>query len=99
MGNEPLRDELGTLERKVKLMISEHEKLKSELSMFRNENSSLKSKISQQSEQLSGFQNSMKISKLVDNMVEGENNSSELKEVLNNYIKEIDKCITQLSEA
>ena len=47
---------------------------------------------------ISSFQNQMKMSKLVNNMVVGGGDSGELKEKLDGYIKEIDKCIAHLAE-
>ena len=99
MNSGQLNKELSTLERKVKLMLSEHHKLKEDLEMYRNENNELRSQMSTKEMELSSFQNKYKISKIVDNMTAGGDDSTELKEVLNNYIKEIDKCITHLSEA
>ena len=40
----------------------------------------------------------MKISKLVNNMVVEGSGSEELKQRLDGYIKEIDKCIAHLAE-
>jgi chromosome segregation ATPase len=99
MNNGSLNKELSTLERKIKLMLSEHNKLKEDLEMYRNENNELRSQMSAKQIELSSFQNKYKISKIVDNMTVGGDDASELKEVLNNYIKEIDKCITHLSDA
>ena len=99
MSNENLKQELATLERKVKLLISEHQKLKDELVTSKRENDQLKSQLSVKEGELSNFQNKFKISKLVGNMVVEKEDTKELKVVLDEYIKEIDKCIAHLGEA
>lgn len=99
MSNDNLKQELATLERKVKLLISEHQKLKEELVTSKRENDQLKSQLSVKQGELSNFQNKFKISKLVGNMVVEKEDTKELKVVLDEYIKEIDKCIAHLGEA
>ncbi|MEQ8582138.1 MAG: hypothetical protein RIC30_12690 [Marinoscillum sp.] len=99
MGNETLRTEINNLERKVKLLLSEHTQLKVELQKVSNENRQLKAQASQQEANLANFQNQMKISKIVESMVVGDSDANEVKDVLDDYIKEIDKCIAHLGEA
>ncbi len=99
MSDDRLRKEISTLERKVKLLLSEHGKMKQDVSNYRAENQELKSIIAQKESEFDSFQNKFKISKLVDNMVAGGEDPNELKSVLDQYISEIDKCITHLSEA
>lgn len=99
MSNDTLRSEIISLERKVKLLLSEHSHLKNEVESIRRENDSLKNLLDQKESNLVHFQNQMKISKIVESMVVGERNTIELKEVIDDYIKEIDKCIAHLGEA
>lgn len=99
MGNEAFRLELNNLTRKVKLLLSEHQRLKEEVINLQIENENLRIKLSERDKDMSNFQNRMKISKIVENMVVGEENTAELKEVIDDYIKEIDKCIAHLGEA
>ncbi|MDH5609374.1 MAG: hypothetical protein OEY56_07830 [Cyclobacteriaceae bacterium] len=99
MNNVPLRNEIGNLERKLRLLLSEHQKLKEDLSFYREENEELRTKIKGKEKELAHFQNKDKISKIVGNMTAGGEDSKELKIVLDQYIKEIDKCIAHLSEA
>lgn len=98
MSNEDLNSQIATLERKVKLMISEHQKMKESLSNYRTENQELKSKIESKETELSAFQNKFKIGKIVENMAARDGDSEQLKGVIDQYIKEIDKCIVHLSE-
>ncbi len=99
MGNETLRTEINNLERRVKLLLSEHAQLKVELQKVSKENQQLKAQASQQEANLANFQNQMKISKIVESMVVGDSDANEVKDVLDDYIKEIDKCIAHLGEA
>ncbi len=95
----PLSQEIDTLERKVKLLLREYKKLKEELNTSQQENARLKSELNVKEGEVSNFQNKFKISKLVGNMSVEREDSKELKEVLDDYIKEIDKCIAHLGEA
>ena len=95
----PLSQEIDTLERKVKLLLREYKKIKEELNTSQQENARLKSELSVKEGEVSNFQNKFKISKLVGNMSVEREDSKELKEVLDDYIKEIDKCIAHLGEA
>ena len=71
----------------------------SELDAVKKENSEFKARFSEQETSLTNIQNQTKISRIVGSMAVGENNAGELKEVLDEYIKEIDKCIAHLGEA
>lgn len=99
MSNETLRTEINNLERRVKLLLGEHRQIKEELQKVSNENRQLRTQVEQREANLANFQNQMKISKIVESMVVGGNGSNEVKDVLDDYIKEIDKCIAHLGEA
>lgn len=98
MPNEQLYREIQNLERKIQLILSDNQKLKDDLSQTKSENLELKTKMESQMSNLNSFQNQMKMSKLVNNMVVGGGDSDELKAKLDGYIKEIDKCIAHLAE-
>ena len=66
--------------------------------MHKNENLQLREKISLKERELNNFQNKFKLNQIADNAIENAN-SEELKELLNKYILEIDKCILHLNEA
>ena len=99
MKNETLRTELNNLERKVKLLLSDYAQLKTDFDKSQAENQHLRTQIEDQHSKISSFQNQTKISKIVESMVVGENDSEELKDVIDGYIKEINKCIAHLGEA
>ena len=98
MQNEQLYREIQNLERKIQLILSDNRKLREDLSHVKTENESLKSKVESQMTNLNSFQNQLKISKLVNNMVVSDGDSAGLKEQIDGYIKEIDKCIAHLAD-
>jgi len=97
MPSEKLYREFQNLERKIQLVLSENKRLKGELDQSREENGSLKEKMRSQEANLNTFQDKLKINKLVNNTV-SEGDSAQLKETIDGYIKEIDKCIAHLAE-
>ncbi len=90
--------EFQLLERKVKLLLNDHKALKEENKFLKSENINLKECVKTKEEHLNNFQNKIKISKLVGSMAVEHEDTVELKQMVNNYIKEIDKCIAHLSE-
>lgn len=99
MSSESLRSEINNLERKVKLLLSEHSQLKAAFQKLSDENQQLRSQVADYQQNESNFQNQAKISKIVESMIVGENDSEAVKDVIEDYIKEIDKCIAHLGEA
>ncbi len=97
MNNDLLRNEFSSLERKVSLLLNEHKKLRSELANVQAENEGLREELKQRDEQITGFQNKFKISKIVNSIDTEGHDTSELKRKIDEYIKEIDKCIAHIS--
>jgi|SRR5690606_31250467 uncharacterized coiled-coil DUF342 family protein len=97
MDQEALRANLNGLERKLLVLINEHKGLKDEINALRNENQELKEAIRQRDEQIAGFHNQLKITKIVNNLHPEDGSVSELKKKVDEYIREIDKCIAHLS--
>ena len=77
--------------RKVKMLERENEGLKNELKACQNE-------LKEKDDALEHFKNQIKISKIVKNIPVENKESAELRERIDNYIKEIDKIINHLSE-
>jgi len=98
MNREKLNLSLSNLERKVKFLLNSHKDLKQELSIAKSENQELQELIRTKDDQIIDFQNKYKISKIVRNIRDGEEDASELKNQINEYIREIDKCILHLSQ-
>lgn len=97
MEKDQLINELTLLERKIKLFMNEHQSVHEELRILKSENSNLKATLKRKEQQIDDFQNQNKISTIVDNIAAGGKDAAELKQYINEYIKEIDKCIAQLS--
>ena len=97
MEKDQLIKELTLLERKVKLFLNEHQSVQEEIRILKVENTNLKSTLKRKEQQISDFQNQNKISTIVGNIATGGEEAVELKQYINEYIKEIDKCIAQLS--
>lgn len=81
----------GQVTRKLQHVEHENAALKQELVEIRN-------LVKQKDESLEHFKNQIKISKIVNNIPVENIASAELKERINNYIKEIDKIVAYLSE-
>ena len=97
MDQELLKTNLNGLERKITVLINEHKRLKEEIRGLKTENQELKSGLNTRDEQLTDFKNQIKISKIVDNLNPEDGSVSELKKKVDDYIREIDKCIAYLS--
>jgi regulator of replication initiation timing len=98
MNNDVLRNGLGSLERKIGLLLTEHQKLKSQIAQLTAENASLRTEIRAKEEQIDSFQNKIKISKIVNSIDSEGRDNSELKRKIDVYIKEIDKCIAHVGK-
>jgi len=98
MSNEEILSKLKQVEGKLQQLITEHSSLKKELKASIEENGTLRDSILKQNQDLKNFQNQDKISKIVSSMAEDTQKNTELKLKINEYIKEIDKCIAHLSE-
>lgn len=98
MPNDTLYREFERLERKIQLILNENKQLKERLAHSHVQNAQLKDKLGQQESSLDNFRNQMKMSKIVNSITTSEGDSAQLKSMLDNYIKEIDKCIAHLAE-
>lgn len=97
MDQELLKSNLNGLERKLLVLLNEHKTLKEELAGLKVENQELKNNLRGRDEQLHNFRNQIKITKIVDNINPEDGSVSELRKKVDEYIREIDKCIAHLS--
>ena len=97
MDQEVLKTNLSGLERKLLVLINEHKNLKEEIKTIKTENQELKAAIRIRDEQITGFHNQLKITKIVDNLHPEDGSVSDLKKKVDEYVREIDKCIAHLS--
>jgi chromosome segregation ATPase len=98
MQQDKLISELQSLERKVKLLMGKYQALQEENSLLKSENEDLRSIVRMKQEKINNFQNKIKISKIVDTIAVEQDEATELKQTIDEYIKEIDKCIAHLGE-
>lgn len=98
MDQELLKTNLNGLERKILVLLNEHKALKDEMKGLKLENYELRGDLKRRDEQLSNFKNQIKITKIVDNINPEDGSVSELKKKVDEYIREIDKCIAHLSQ-
>ena len=98
MNNEKINSSLTNLERKLKLLLNEYNALREETAALRAENQQLKDTVKNREDQVIDFQNKYKITKIAGNLRTGEADISDIKNLLNEYIGEIDKCILHLSQ-
>ena len=97
MDQELLKTNLSGLERKILVLINEHKNLKEEVKALKKENQELRAAVKVRDEQIAGFHNQLKITKIVDSLNPEDGSVSELKKKVDDYIREIDKCIAHLS--
>ena len=98
MDNDTLAGKLSTLERRLKLLLAEHQRTQQEVEQLREENAELKLVIRTKEDQVESFKNKINISKIVNSATVEESESAELKQKLSDYIKKIDLCIAHMSE-
>ncbi len=98
MKRDRLNNEIQNLEKKVRLLINQHLQEKKKNDDLKNQIGELKSLLAARDQQIMDFQNKIKISTIVDRISVGESEATEVKNKIDDYIKEIDKCINQLSK-
>lgn len=88
---------LEELEAKIQTLVERYKLLKEELIICKEENFSLKELVKKQTIQINNFENQYKISKIVASIAPTTEDAAELKEKIDTYITDIDKCIAYLS--
>jgi chromosome segregation ATPase len=97
MDQELLKAQFTGLERKITVLVNEYRRLREEVRQLKTENQELRQLLQSREEQLDHFRNQLKIAKIVDNLGSEDGSASELKKKVDEYIREIDKCIAYLS--
>ena len=98
MAELSLFERLGNVETQLKKLVEQHSQLRLQRDELVAKNSLLNKEILDLKGQVADFQNQDKITKIVTNTTVEKEESTELKHKLNEYIREIDKCIAHLSE-
>ena len=88
---EDLRSHLGAF-------IIKNNELKDDYETLKKEVVALKEELVRKDEQFANFQNQQKLSNIASKIAGKEGNGAELKHKINEYIKEIDRCIIHLKQ-
>lgn len=91
---------LETVKHKLLTLVKRYELVQEEMRLVKEENKELVELVERKDAVISDFQNREKINKIANSVVaeDGTGKTSELKSKINEYIKEIDRCIAHLSE-
>ncbi|MDB5274860.1 MAG: hypothetical protein JWO58_3227 [Chitinophagaceae bacterium] len=95
---EHFAPKLIVLEEKIKKLIDAYDQSLQEAKELKEENAFLKSLVKNKEEEIKNFQNQFKISKIALTSADDTHRKAELKLKINEYIREIDKCIAYLKE-
>ncbi|EJF08458.1 MULTISPECIES: hypothetical protein [Pontibacter] len=98
MAKEKQLQQLQSIEDKVRKLLSKHDDVLHKLVAAQEEIKSLEALLEEREQQIKNFQNQENIVKIVDAIAGNTANSTELKLKLNEYIREIDKCIAYLRD-
>ena len=90
--------QLQHIEVKLRKLLDRHAEVQQRLSSAQEEIKLLETQLEEKDEQIKNFQNQENIVKIVDTIAGNPANSTELKLKLNEYIREIDKCIAYLRD-
>lgn len=98
MKRDRLNSELQVLERKIRLLIAQYKQEKKKTEDIETKYQELKALLDSKEQQIRNFQNKNNISTIVDSIAVGDYEAAEVKNKIDDYIKEIDRCINQLSK-
>ncbi|MCC9136738.1 hypothetical protein ACFSKU_10480 [Pontibacter silvestris] len=90
--------QLQQIEDKLRKLVSRYADVQQQLSQAQEEVKFLESLVEEKDQQIKNFQNQENIVKIVDTIAGNTANSTELKLKLNEYIREIEKCIAYLQD-
>lgn len=97
MNSQTFEQKISGLEKRVGQLIKAYELEKAKSAQLLDTNKSLEQEIEALKVKISDFQNQDKIAKIVSSTTVEKDESVELKNKLDEYIKEIDRCIAHLS--
>jgi TolA-binding protein len=98
MPKEKQVQQLQHIEDKLRKLIQRHTEVQQRLMRAQEQVKQLEGLLDERDEQIKNFQNQENIVKIVDAIAGNAANSTELKLKLNEYIREIDKCIAYLQD-
>jgi regulator of replication initiation timing len=95
--NLSFENKIALIENKIVVLKNNYEQATDAISEYKSENKALKLEIENLKEQLKDFQNQEKIAKIAQTILSRNEDPTELKTKIGEYIKELDKCIAHLS--
>ncbi|WP_242916271.1 hypothetical protein [Pontibacter liquoris] len=98
MPKEKQLQQLQHIEDKLRRLINRYADVQQRLAKAQEEIQALEEQVAEKEQQIKNFQNQENIVKIVDTIAGNTANSTELKLKLNEYIREIDKCIAYLQD-
>jgi cell division septum initiation protein DivIVA len=93
-----IHEELQKLEKLAVLAGKKLEAISADNEQLRARVAQLESQIQEKEQEIHHFKNKIKISNIVDNRPVNPEDATEMSDLINNYIQEIDHLITYLSE-
>jgi chromosome segregation ATPase len=90
--------QLQHIETKLRKLLDRYTEVQQQLTSAHEEIKLLETQLEEKDQQIKNFQNQENIVKIVDTIAGNPANSTELKLKLNEYIREIDKCIAYLRD-
>ncbi|MCS6795837.1 MAG: hypothetical protein RMJ97_09680 [Raineya sp.] len=96
--NDALIARLNLLENKVRELVERYKLIRQECAYLAEENANLKEIIKKQTIQINNLENQYKISKIVASIAPDAESAAELREKIDAYITDIDRCIDFLSK-
>ncbi len=98
MENIELEEMLALLESKVSVLVQEYEKLKLSVEQLKSQNAEQKQVIEKQKETIKNFKNQPQFANIAESLAGDEENKKALKIRIDQYIKDIDRCIELLND-
>jgi cell division protein FtsB len=98
MPKEKQLQQLLHIEDRLRKLVARYTEVQQKLASAQEEIKFLESLVDEKEQQIKNFQNQENIVKIVDVIAGNPANSTELKLKLNEYIREIDKCIAYLQD-
>ncbi|WP_268123310.1 hypothetical protein [Roseivirga pacifica] len=97
MSQASIESKLQDLQKNLQKLITTYTAQTALVDQLKSDNQNLKAEVEELRAKVTDFQNQYKMAKLVKNTSVEKEESIELKHRLNEYIKEIDRCIAHLS--
>lgn len=96
---EQINQHITEIKQKLEQLLAQHAECKEANSDLRAENNRLESLLNEQGREMEELRNTIKILKLAKNISgEESGDKTELKRKINEYIREIDRCIAMLND-